>query len=286
MLVLLIPAALSAKGKGYRGKLISLYKTVFTDPQIDLDQYENMVNAPEQWFMENRMIAHGLGEIEGNTTTNSREAFESSLAKGIVVFETDIALTADGKAVLSHEFDGFSERGNIPSYEQFMEGKLVGKYTPLDLSWILSALEEHPEIFIMTDMKSDCFEQVCRDLVAGAMKLNREDLLQRIIIQIYNEEDLETTKRVYPFPNILFSTYKSGYLSQKEAAEFCLRNKIPVITQGAMKNKADYLRYFNEKNIKVFAFTVNTEEMVSDLAGIGYWGFYSDILTQKELDSE
>lgn len=284
LLLLLAVLAVSFRGKGYRGKIIASYKEMITDTKIDLNAYDDFTDNPQDWFLENTVIAHGLGQIEEFTTTNSKEAFEQSYANGQKVLEADISLTSDGKAVLSHEFDGFSAEGEVPLYEEFMKGKVEGKFTTLSMEWITQTLMEYEDIYIMTDCKTDSLEQICAQIVTYAKEQGREDVLKRLIVQVYGEEDIKAVRKVYPFENILFSTYKSGYMSQKEAAEFCLKNQIPVVTQGAMKNSAKDTEYFREKNIKVFAFTVNSEELAQELKDAGYHGIYSDNLTRETFE--
>ena len=52
-----------------------------------LDESENLPESAMSWTRENDYVAHGCGEIEGYTVTNTREAFLSSYGKGARVLK-------------------------------------------------------------------------------------------------------------------------------------------------------------------------------------------------------
>ena len=67
--------------------------------------------------MENEVIfgMHALGMYEGQTYTNSREAFAYWYGKGIRFFEADVATTKSGDFVMQHSFKKGKE-GNLHSF--------------------------------------------------------------------------------------------------------------------------------------------------------------------------
>lgn len=103
---------------------------------------------------EPHVIAHGGGAIDGITYTNSLEAVDHALANGVQYIELDLNFTIDGMLVASHNWDGSEdiERTEYaPTYEQFMNHRVYGLFTPLDYHRIDSLMAAHPEMHLVTD---------------------------------------------------------------------------------------------------------------------------------------
>ena len=112
------------------------------------------------------VIAHGGGGIDGHDYTNSREAIELSLRRGLKAVEIDLRQTRDGKFIGQHDDGKFSAAGvddssKLTSDELFAL-KLHGKYHPVssdDLSRIFSA---DPTLVLVTD-KTRSYGDLKRD---------------------------------------------------------------------------------------------------------------------------
>ena len=98
-------------------------------------------------------IAHGCGEIDGYTYTNSLEALQKSIASGYRYIEIDLAMTSDSVLVCSHGFEDFPD-GYIPTAQEFKEHKIQGRYTTLTLDDVIQIWRQSSFVLV-TDKISD-----------------------------------------------------------------------------------------------------------------------------------
>jgi hypothetical protein len=103
-----------------------------------------------------RFIAHAGGKINNDTYTNSLEALNSSYLKGFRLFELDIQKTADNIFVATHKWQEWDSVHNfqnnyIPNLQEFMQHKILNKYTPLSINDINKWFELHPDAILITD---------------------------------------------------------------------------------------------------------------------------------------
>lgn len=116
-----------------------------------------------QWYDTGNRVLHALGRIDKYTYTNSREALENGYQNGNRLFECDLITTSDGHIAACHDWEFWNstlnqensvEGGGVtPSLEEFMNCKIMGKYTPLSGDDIVLFLKEHPDVYIVTDTK-------------------------------------------------------------------------------------------------------------------------------------
>ncbi len=223
-----------------------------------------------QWYDENRTAIHALGEIDGYTYTNSREALENSFEMGNKVFECDFVLTSDDKLVACHDwnvdfFEGFSEE-NVPTAEQFMQAKIYGKYTTMSIDDIIEFMRENPDIYVITDTKyaeSGYYNLQFNQIVDYAVANNCEEVLKRFIIQIYHPYMYGDLEKIYHFDNYIYTLYQEGYRGDahelEEYAKFCVLHDIDVITMYAEYYSDELLEICNRYGLQLFVHTVNDD---------------------------
>jgi glycerophosphoryl diester phosphodiesterase len=173
-------------------------------------------------------VAHALGTIEGLPYSNTLEAFQRSYALGFRLFEVDLALLADGSVVAARagmeRYYGFDKTFGETSLQEFERSRFYGRYTPLTGLRLLQLMEEHKEVRIIADSKSDHSA-----LIAGLTALGKErrywSALDRIIPHVGSEEELEGFQRIYPFPDFMFAVYRSR-MSDDEIVAFIKRRKL------------------------------------------------------------
>ena len=116
------------------------------------------------WYEKYPVICHALGRTqEGDTLTNSLEAFQYNYKRGQRVFEADVQITSDGKMVLRHDWVsglgqeeafGWTEEDSwAVTAEEFLSSPIYGKYTPLSLEDWFAIMREYPDIWFVTDTK-------------------------------------------------------------------------------------------------------------------------------------
>lgn len=253
------------------------------------------------WHERYQVICHALGSTaEGVGLTNSREAFVYNYRRGQRVFEADIQITKDGVMVLRHDWDsdlgqeeafGWTEDRRGPVTEEaFLNAPIYGQYTPLTLEDWFGIMKTHPDIWLVTDTKySPEVEKQFRLFVDTAVENGYEDVLSRVIVQIYYKEMYDEVRAVYPFENILLTLYYIGYpLGEAGEAEalkdFMAGNGIPVLTMPSGWWSEEIEKDLADSGIKVFVHTVNDEAEARQRLTEGISGIYTDVILPAEFE--
>lgn len=181
-----------------------------TEPPITVTEG---VSRIRQLLAEERYIIHAGGALtrdgERYVYTNSRDALEETLAAGNRVIELDFSRSRDGYYICGH--DG-SAAGEYPwivgidarealDREDFLNRKMFGLFTPLDLDYIAELMRKRDDFYIVTDVKDDnvAFCETIRKLYP--------ELTERFIIQIYHEAEYQPIHDM-GFPFIIFTLYR------------------------------------------------------------------------------
>jgi glycerophosphoryl diester phosphodiesterase len=295
ILVFLIVIAISGifalkkfKGHGYFSAAKNYIHYYLNRP--DFNGFEPLNDDENAWYSGNFLIAHALGGIDGDTYTNSLEAFENGLGRGYKIFEADFSVTSDGKVVCSHDFENFD--GVTPDYDTFMETKIYDKYTPLDMKSLVALLYENKDIYLMTDFKwdnsfgSDNHEVtlIMDELVSDIESYNDKSLYDRVIIQIYSEDNYADIEAYGCFSNYVYTLYNYAYPIYDEIAAFCLENRISVVTMEKSRATKEHVEILDRWNIKVYSHTVNDEDEMRGLMSNGVTGIYTDWLEPDGME--
>lgn len=245
-----------------------------------------------QWHDAHAIVAHALGTVEGRTETNSKEAFIESYAAGQRVFEADFTLTSDGFLVVRHDFEEISYYNleQVPGeklvmdHETFMKSKIKYLYTHLDADTICELLTQYPDTFLVTDTKYSDAETVDLQfkLLSEAIEKHDPALYERIIIQIYSEEMLDSVKGVYPFSHYIFTVYQIADPDYEEIGRFCAENQIEVMTIASERFSPTVAETLHSRGVKVYVHTVNRADSMAMMTGYGADGFYSDYITPAD----
>ena len=213
------------------------------------------------WHERYQVICHALGSTaEGVGLTNSREAFVYNYRRGQRVFEA------------------------------FLNAPIYGQYTPLTLEDWFGIMETHPDIWLVTDTKySQEVEKQFRLFVDTAVDNGYEDVLSRVIVQIYYKEMYDEVRAVYPFENILLTLYYIGYpLGEAGEAEalkdFMAGNGIPVLTMPSGWWSEEIEKDLADSGIKVFVHTVNDGAEARQRLTEGISGIYTDVILPAEFE--
>lgn len=252
------------------------------------------------WYVGKHIILHALGSVrdsEGKvyTKTNSLEALEQNYAAGYRVFETDFLKTSDGKIVLCHDWDSVDmpdiNSDAIPTVNKFMNNRIMDRFTPMDAGMLIDFVINHPDIYIVTDMKisSDGSDrtELLEDLVAEAKDRGADKFLDRLIVQFYFKEDLSTIKKIYPFKNYIFTLYATGFDGDQEELseilEFCSDNDVHIITMWDHLWDVKYRELFRQKKIIAAVHTINDVDDAALYIMSGAMLVYSDELRDEDI---
>lgn len=240
------------------------------------------------WYEKYTVICHALGRtLEGESLTNSKEAFLYNYWRGQRVFEADFQITSDGVMVLRH--DWISDLGQADAFgwteekqwavtaKDFLEAPIYGKYTPLTLEDWFEIMKKYPDIYLVTDTKySSDVEGQFKLFTDTALEKGYEDVLSRVIVQIYYKEMYDEVKAVYPFQNWIWTLYYIGYPDKQEILDFMAQKEIPVLVMPYTWWDSQREEELGGSGIKVYVHTVNDEEEARRGMSQGVSGIYSD----------
>ena len=236
------------------------------------------------------MISHAMGGIDGTNYSNCLEAFAENYAEGHRIFEVDIELTSDGRMVLWHDwkraFCAQYKAGIQPTFAQFMGSKIYDRYTPMSIESLLMLMHDYPDIRVITDTKYDTTSVVKKQfkaLVSAARSLGVEEVLDRFVVEIYNQSMYKTIEAIYDFDDYIFTLYKlykkAPTKSQlKTVAKFCADNGVEMVAMYAKWWKASYMDVLDEYDVDVGLYTTNSAQEAADYFSQGVTALFTDFL--------
>jgi glycerophosphoryl diester phosphodiesterase len=177
---------------------------------------------------------------------------------------------------------GIKNRISDTSLAEFRKSKIYGKYTPLDLHDLIRIMDLHPDIRIIIDTKGDLTYMFSK-FKNAVIKVN-PDIMNRIVPQMYFENDYYRLMKIYPFREIIYTLYLSD-ASDLEVADF-IKNKqeIKAVTVNMKRFTSRLAKLLNGMGKHVFVNTINYSWQVRLFSYLGAYGFYTDNLHAKIND--
>lgn len=269
-----------------------LFKIIYTISFILLlagcSPKDKPVSAPagdsQPWYADNRLIYHACGGIDGLSYTNSKEAMEKTLAEGKRIIEVDFNYTSDHYLVCVHNWDdAFFNLESQPDKARFSALKIQGKYSAMGIEDVITYMRQYDDLNIVIDAKPDNLPLVI-STIKGRSGYD-EDIMDRLIVQLYQPGQKAAVSRVYDFPeeNYLFTCYK--YSTDYEVIlQLCRDEDINVVTVSTGKFPDEAMKIFADENIYVYEHTINRPDKAQSRLDNGVWGIYTDFLNESDLD--
>jgi len=251
-------------------------------------------------WTEYRLIAHGMGGIDGKTLTNSYDAFKINYEQGIRVFETDLRLTSDGQSVALHDWTAFLFRArgqDVPDpsdrkpvdWQTFKALKVDKTYAPLDIHDIIELLEQHPDAWIITDTK-DVSEQLVKrhfQRIAEAIEQSPlPDVGSRIIPQLYKPEMYDWVESQYAFSSYIYTLYLTNAADEDVLQFVKEKPKIKAVTMPKERISPSLVSALHKLGVKTYTHTVNDLSTYQSVRHKGLDGVYTDFLHPGSLADE
>ena len=193
---------------------------------IFLIKNNNQIN---KWESE-KIIAHAFGRFNNSVYTNSLEALKYwYFERGMRFMEADLHLTSDFHTILTHDY---RHLGKKPNLSEFKKLYARGHLTPMTFEDLVIFMEQHPDLYIITDSKFVDIPHIIIEFDEMIRILKRhKNVNKRFIIEVYNEKMFLFLKRKrYPFNNFMFTLYKrwwgKNYKDLENIFSFCAKNKI------------------------------------------------------------
>ena len=228
---------------------------------LDLTGYKPLEDDYDAWYTKYHFIAHAGGGVEGMVYTQSLEAWEQSYQNGVRVFDADLNFTSDGQLILRHAWEDDlddpwatqsassrywvdlngcfrktytnSDCYDIPDYKTFKSSLVFNKYNPMTLDDMFSFMERYTDAYVSVDYKGDV-KEVYTQLVNRALaRDNGDDILSRIIVNMYYFEDFDTINAIYPFINHVMREHVIHQVNYSEIIDFCITHDVHVVSVSA-----------------------------------------------------
>ena len=237
------------------------------------------------------MISHAMGGIDEHNYSNSLEAFQENYAEGHRVFEVDFEYTSDGKLVLCHDWkhDRFSgiKAGSKPSYKKFMKSKIYGEYTPMDIDDLLRLMAAYPDATFITDSKytdTATIKKQFKYIVKRAKALGLESVLDRLVVEIYNEKMYKTIEKIHHFNRYVYTLYKQfrskiSKSNLKKVCAFCAENHVDVVAMPQSWWNSGFGKIIiDQYGLETALYTTNLEDRARELLDSGVTAVFTDYL--------
>ena len=190
--------------------------------------------------------------------------------------------TTDGVIVLNHNWDQISHRvpgapNEAVSHAVFMEYRIFGRFSPVDLDMLIAFLDEHRDIRIIADTKDENYAALY------AIVALFPEHIHRFIPQVYQFEDLPRI-RAMGFEDLIVTLYRLEPWETKYNPEELTRlirlwqDYIYAITLPDSLARPAFLPRFPLSEFRFYVHTINSVERAQELFGLGIYGIYTNFL--------
>jgi len=243
---------------------------------------EQAVLPLEEVLRRDRRIVHAGGRIakaDGGTRTytNSAEALVNAYRAGNRVMEFDFVQTSDGHLAGIHDWISAVSPAitdGVPlSLEEWLQAEVYGEFTPLCLESLAGFMREHPDLYIVTDVKDH------NAAAAAIIAESCPDLMDRFVIQIYKDSEYDEIAAL-GFRHIIYTLYDLPPAGQRDTAhfkEFAAEHPLLGYTYpGALRRFWRYTEKMKETGVMLFVHTINDEAEITACYSEGIDAVYTD----------
>lgn len=234
--------------------------------QIDMEEH------PE-------LIAHAGGAIYGYRLSNSLEAINNAYDVGFRYLELDFEMTSDGYVVLIHDWESMSSRMLFSegqrSLEEFKNSDTFMDLTVLTLDDLLNWLKKHPDVSVITDVKSEDNLKVLSSIrdVSG-------ELIERFIPQIYEYKEYDSVLQM-GYERIILTLYRMNP-DTEELRNFVMAHDIWAVTMSDARITDELLTAITSTGTAVYCHAVNDLSFFEGWKKKGLTGIYTDYFTPEK----
>ena len=225
-----------------------------------------------------RYITHAAGRIDGMDGSNSLEALEGAYAAGCRYVEIDFQFTADGELACIHDWyrqytSAIPEDGTALTLSEFQTCRIYDTYTPLWLDYLASFMLDHPDLYIITDIKVNNPE--------GAAKIAADwpELTDRFIIQIYDGSEYDAVREA-GFDHIIYTLYMLDWNSKTDTEALCAyaagHPLLGYTFSYELCSVEGYVDGMKKAGVPLYIHTVNGEAEQQAYFDMGIDGIYTD----------
>ncbi len=227
------------------------------------------------------LIAHAGGKIGEHIYTNSKEAYEQALKRGMKFIEVDLSATTDGDYVAVHDWELFNTSiglsGDKPqSLDTIHNSKIYGKYTPLDEKQIAQLMRDNPQLIMVTDKSRDVKH------IASAFPFP-----ERMIVQTFHLYDyIKALKTGIKYPTLRLKGGRRGIPAYYKKLIEWTNVKSVILGELSFNKNKDYLKELHDKGVTVILYGNPSYHIVENPDEIKkYAGSYIDLVDTDTLNN-
>ena len=272
----------------------------------DLPALKDDSNA---WYTLYHIISHSGGGINGLTFTNSKEAWEYSYNKGNRLVDADLMFTTDSVLVLKHEWgdnleqtqvamkDSYRwydrnnslrynmENENMMDFNTFMKSPIHYIYHPLSVYDMLQYMKDHQDLYVSADVKRNDIVSAYKYIINAAQKKSCLDVLDRLIVSVYDETAFKQVKKIYPFKHYVMRQYINKPHNYYDILKFCIENSIHVINLSSCYVNDEGAKELMKHGIHVYVAVVDNKELFLNYIDAGFSGVCSNYIHENDISS-
>jgi len=234
--------------------------------------------------LENSIIAHGAGIIDGTKHSNSLEAIRNASVFTDLI-EIDLVPSKDGLIVAHNNLEshyGMKKKFWNVTTNEFLTSKYKGRFTTLSFEDLVKlSLTLGSKFIIDVKPKEDGYEKCILEIAAICSKY---EAFGNFIVQVYCEDDyLTVTVKNLPFHGVMIALWKyhSNIYAKKAAlfCTFCAQDSqfdfigtsvfFKRLQRGGTIKDVKSWNYFKETGLPIYVHG-QPEEFESDLLDMGY----------------
>lgn len=263
-------------------------------PTFLVAQWENEKTGEQvqrgSHIFSHQIMAHALGVYEGQVYGNTREGLLSSYDKGIRYFEADVALTEDGKMVLSHGWNeqscqttGMAYRPEFDhmTYDLFMSQRIKGQQV-MDIYDLRKFMEEHEDTFFEIDFHRTNLEDKVKALLEAFS--DYPALINRLLVQAESRKLCRELQSLYHFPNVQLILGKEWAFKLEQGINFAYQHNVDTIAMNYQVFDKKIVQTLRIAGFNVMAYTLyNDVDKAKELLDMGVNTLCTDMITPQDL---
>lgn len=223
------------------------------------------------------LIAHAGGAINGAVYTNSRESIDKAVKNGFTMIELDLDKTSDGEIAALHDWDYFrgitgnEKNGKAMPPQKFLEQKIYGKYTPMDVFTINDFFERNSGAVLVTDKIRD-FKGIIKNF----------KFTKRLIVEVFSYADYEKALKA----GILYPALSLNALGTVDAATVLKKNiRMVTVSDVFLEQYREEILCLHRRGVTVMLYAptkvINDPEYLKSVLGKTVSMAYVDFCAPK-----
>lgn len=242
---------------------------------------ENNLDKYRKTVQTQKYMMHALGGANGkNSYINSVEVLRELYMSGYRLYEVDINLTSDDKAVLVHgwskadyekrigivnyDINAIDSKGKyIPTFNNFMNFQIQGKYAASSFQELVDFMKSAKDMFVMIDIGRRTYDETKHIYEVLVSATADDQILKRFIVGGHTKDMISAVRDTYDFE--LYNLYlasedkrEADWLEIKGFINYCHENGISSFSVSSKVYDKEIAGLMDESDLICYVFTVNS----------------------------